>query len=111
VEEADKNEIPYWLVAAVSFQESNCGKKTPEKEGVESYNAWGYGVWGDNVMMFENWEAGIESVSRYMGKKFISKGVTDTCEMMKTYTPPSQGSWCKGVNHFKEVITTFETPQ
>jgi hypothetical protein len=31
VEEADKNNIPYWLVPAIAFQESNCGKKPPRK--------------------------------------------------------------------------------
>jgi len=44
VYEADKNNIPWWLVAAISFQESGCGKKTPKSNGVESYNAWGWGA-------------------------------------------------------------------
>ena len=42
VYEADKNNIPWWLVAAVSFQESGCGKVTPKVGGKESYNAWGW---------------------------------------------------------------------
>jgi hypothetical protein len=109
VREADKNNIPYWLVASVSFQESNCGKKVPGKNGGPTYNAWGWGVWGDNVAQFSSWEEGIEVVSKYMSEKFYSKGVEDTCEIMKTYTPPSQGSWCKGVNYFRDVIVEFKT--
>ncbi len=111
VREADKNGIPYWIVPAISFQESNCGKKTPEKNGVESFNGWGWGVWGDNVMFFENWEHGIETVSKYLSDRFFSNGVTDPCEIMKVYTPPSKGSWCNGVNYFKEVITEYESQQ
>lgn len=107
VDEADKNDIPYWLVAAVSFQESNCGKKTPQPEGIESYNAWGWGVWADNVHKFSSWEDGISTVSKYMNKKFYSKGITEPCDIMRVYTPPSNGSWCSGVNYFKEVIVDF----
>lgn len=110
VQEADKNGIPYWLAPAISFQESNCGKKTPEKEGVESYNGWGWGVWGENVKFFDSWENGIETVSEYLNDRFYSKGITDPCDIMKVYTPPSNGSWCAGINYFKEVITEFETP-
>ena len=110
VYEADKNNIPWWLVAAISFQESGCGKKTPKTNGVESYNAWGWGVYGDYVFSFDNWVRGIETVSKYLSDKFYSQGVTDTCEIMKIYTPPSKGSWCEGVNHFGDTIQNYETP-
>lgn len=111
VYEADKNNIPWWLTAAVSFQESGCGKKTPKVGGEESYNAWGWGVYGNLTFSFDNWVRGIETVSKYFNEKFFAKGVTDTCEIMKTYTPPSDGSWCEGVNHFGEMIQNYETPE
>ena len=111
VEEADKNGIPYWVVAAIAFQESSCGKKTPESDGVESFNAWGWAVYGDNVKMFDSWEHGIEVVSKYMSERFFSQGVTDLCEIMATYTPPSQGSWCKGVDFFGDEIHTYISPE
>lgn len=110
VAKADEYEIPYWLISAVSFQESGCGKKTPKVEGLtESYNAWGYGIWGKNVKTFESWEAGITAVSKYFGINFYSKGITDPCEIMKVYTPPSKGSWCEGIKYFGEMIDKFET--
>ena len=110
VYEADKNNIPWWVVAAISFQESGCGKKTPKANGIESYNAWGWGVYGDYVFSFDNWVRGIETVSKYLSDKFYSKGINDTCEIMKIYTPPSKGSWCEGVNHFGDTIQNYETP-
>jgi hypothetical protein len=110
VMEADKNNIPWWVVAAISFQESSCGKMTPEVSGVESYNAWGWGVWGDNIYVFDNWVRGIEQVSEYLNEKFYSKKIDDLCVIMKTYTPPSDGSWCSGVKQFGREILEYKTP-
>ena len=105
VQKADEYGIPYWLVPAVSFQESSCGKNTPEPKGLdESYNAWGYGVWGSHIKTFDDWKAGIEAVSKYFGVNFFSHGITDPCEIMKIYTPPSNGSWCEGVKYFEQLI-------
>lgn len=110
VQKADEHNIPYWLVAAVSFQESGCGKKTPVVAGLEnSYNAWGYGVWGRNVKTFESWEAGVSALSKYFDANFFSKGITDPCQIMRVYTPPSKGSWCEGVKYFGEMIQNFES--
>ena len=110
VQKADDHNIPYWLVAAVSFQESGCGKKVPIVAGLEnSYNAWGYGVWGGNVKTFESWETGISALSKYFDVNFFSKGITDPCEIMRVYTPPSKGSWCEGVKYFGEMIQNFES--
>jgi len=125
VKEADKNGIPHWLVASIAFQESSCGKITPQvkiagQEDVtnpedlefeESYNAWGWGVWGENVRSFDGWSEGIKRVSEYLGSSFYSKGITDTCEIMKTYTPHSDGSWCRGVNYFGDMIQNYTSPE
>ena len=77
---------------------------------MESYNGWGWGVWGDNVKFFDDWEHGIATVSEYLAERFYSKGITDPCDIMKVYTPPSNGSWCQGIDYFKEVITQYESP-
>jgi hypothetical protein len=111
VYEADKNSIPWWLAASVAFQESSCGKNTPKVDGIESYNAWGWAVYGDMVFSFDNYARGIETVSKYFSTRFFKQGITDTCEIMKIYTPPSNGSWCEGVNHFAEIIRDYKTPE
>ncbi len=110
VQEADKNNIPYWVVASIAFQESSCGKNTPIKNGEETYNAYGYGVWGEHIKAFKTWEHGIEVMSVYMSEMFYSQNITELCEIMKTYTPPSKGSWCAGVGHFRDQILGYETP-
>jgi hypothetical protein len=110
VAEADKNNIPWWLVASIAFQESSCGKHMPTLDGANSFNSWGWGVYGDNVYVFDNWVRGIETVSEYMNEMFFSKGVTEPCEIMATYTPPSQGSWCEGVKYFGDQFQNYKTP-
>ncbi len=105
VREAEKNDIPYWIVASIAFQESGCGKVTPKTEtGEESYNAWGWGVWGKHVKTFEGWEDGIATVSKYLADNFFSRGITDPCDIMRVYTPPSDGSSCRGVKYFGNII-------
>lgn len=106
VSEAEKNGIPYWFVAAISFQESNCGRKVPD----DSYNAWGYGIYGGNVHRFDSWEDGISTVSSALKKYYFDQGLNEPCEIMKKYTPPSNGSWCEGVEFFKDKILNFKTP-
>jgi hypothetical protein len=107
VREADRNDIPWWIVAAISFQESGCGKKIPIVDGESSYNAWGYAVYGGNVHTFDNWAEGVETMSRYLRKRFFAQGVTDPHEIMSVYTPPSKGSWAKGVNYFGDLIQNY----
>jgi len=110
VYEADKNNIPYWIVPAISFQESNCGKKSPTIDEEETYNAWGWAVYGSTTKGFDNWEHGISVVSDYMNERFFSQGITDPCEIMKVYTPPSNGSWCEGIKYFGDMINEYKSP-
>jgi len=60
--------------------------------------------------MFDSWEHGIKVVSAYMNERFFSQGVTELCDIMKVYTPPSKGSWCAGVEYFKDAIDEYQTP-
>lgn len=107
---ADENDIPYWLAAAIAFQESSCAKNTPFLNGQRTKNAWGYATYGSQVYDFDSYEQGIDVVSRYLNKRFYSRGITDLCEIMRVYTPPSNGSWCSGVGYFRDYILNYKTP-
>jgi hypothetical protein len=108
VKYADEYDIPFWLVASIAFQETSCGKNQPiTAEGKLSNNFWGYGVWGKYVKAFDTVEDGIKAVSKYMSVNFYSQGVTNLCEIMKTYTPPSNGSWCRGVKYFGDEMLNY----
>jgi len=109
VREADKNNIPWWVVSAISFQESSCGKNSPVVDGEPSYNAWGYAVYGGKAHPFVSWVKGTEVMSKYLSNRFYSQGITELDKIMKVYTPPSDGSWARGVDYFGNMIQNYST--
>lgn len=96
VENADKYGLPFWLVPAIAQCESNLGKRVP----ADSHNAWGWGIYGEKVTRFETWEQGVEKVSQGLSKNYLAKGLTSPEEIMKKYTPGSNGSWAFCVQKF-----------
>lgn len=85
-----------WLVA-IAQQESNLCKRIPP----DSYNCWGWGIYGDKVTRFDNFEDALRRIAPQFTKIFLKGNHTkDPCEVMATYTPPSEGSWCAGVSQF-----------
>jgi hypothetical protein len=93
---ADKYKIHFGLVPAIAQCESNVGKKIPEG----SFNAWGYGIYGEKVTKFASWEEAIDTVSRGLRKNYYSKGLDTPEKIMKFYTPNSDGSWANCVNKY-----------
>ena len=93
---ADKYHLPYGLLPAISFCESQGGKTAP----AESYNAWGWYIYGENSHSFGSWEEAIEKVSKGIKVNYADKGLTTPEEMMKKYAPASNGSWAKCVSEF-----------
>ena len=67
VETADTYNLDWKLVAAIAGLESGYGKAIP----ANSYNAWGWGVYGTNVHYFTSWEDGIETVSKGLRENYL----------------------------------------
>jgi len=97
VQAADENDIDYRWMVAIAQQESNLCKKIPPN----SYNCWGWGIYGDKVTRFDNYEHAITSIAPQFKEKFLKGNFdADPFTVMQTYTPPSQGSWANGVLQF-----------
>lgn len=91
------------LLVAIAQQESNLGKNSPEN----CYNAWGWGIHKNGTTCFSGWDEAIDTVASGLAKNYCQKGLCDDpCEMMKKYTPSSNGSWCRGVNQFLQQMET-----
>ena len=100
--EADKNNIDWRLVAAISGLESSFGVHIP----VDSYNGWGYGVYGNNVRRFESWEDGIAVVSKALRDDYMNKwGARTVPEIGRIYA--ASPTWAVRVQYFLNDIDAF----
>ena len=100
VDISDKYQLDWRLLAAIAQQESNLCKKIP----INSYNCWGYGIYGNLVTRFDSYVDGMDTVARGLKKNYLDKGLDTPEKIMAKYTPPSQGSWARGVNQFLDDI-------
>lgn len=94
VSTSDKYHFDYRLIPAIAMQESTLCKFIPDN----SYNCWGYGIYGTTVTRFSSYEEGIETVAEGIKTNYLDKGLVTASDIMRKYTPSSNGSWAKGVN-------------
>lgn len=100
VEVSDKYHFDYRLLPAIAMQESNLCLKIPEN----SYNCWGWGIYGDKITRFKSYDEAIETVAKGIKEEYLDKGLVTASQIMRKYTPPSTGSWAYGVNLFLKIL-------
>ena len=100
VDAADKYNLDYKLLPAIAMQESNLCKKIIS----DSYNCWGFGIYGKKVTRFDSFPEAIETVSKTLANNYIAGGLETPEEIMTKYTPSSDGSWAFGVNFFMDTL-------
>lgn len=64
---ADKYNLDWRLVASIAGLESSYGKQIP----YNSYNGWGWGIYGDNVLRFNSWPEAIETISKGLREGYL----------------------------------------
>ncbi len=99
VEVADKYNLNWRLLPAITMQESAGGKKVI----ANSFNPFGYGIYGKLITRFNSWEEAIERVGKSLREDYLNKGLKTPAQIMTKYTPPSlavSGTWAKGVSSF-----------
>ncbi|MFZ2202543.1 MAG: hypothetical protein WAV56_04085 [Microgenomates group bacterium] len=101
---ADENDFDYRWMVAIAQQESNLCKRIP----ADSYNCWGWGIYPEpdnpevlKVTRFDSFEDAIRRIAPQFKEIFLQDNHSkDPFKVMKTYTPPSDGSWAEGINQF-----------
>ncbi|PIZ66075.1 hypothetical protein COY15_01925 [Candidatus Roizmanbacteria bacterium CG_4_10_14_0_2_um_filter_39_12] len=93
VKVSDEYELDFRLIPAIAMQESTACKVIPH----DSYNCWGWGIYGNKITRFSSFQDGIETVAQGLKKNYIDKGLTTPEDIMAKYTPSSNGSWARGV--------------
>lgn len=102
VDSADRYNLDWKFVAAISGLESGFGKAIP----VGSYNGWGWGIYGDNTHSFQSWDDGIETVSKGLRTRYIGEGKKgDIYAIGKMYA--SSPTWAVRVQGFMNQIDRF----
>lgn len=103
VEIADKYNLDWKLVIAISGVESTFGKQIP----YESFNGWGWGIYGDNMIRFTSWKHGIETVSEGLRTKYMNSwGANDVYAIGKFYA--ASPTWAQRVEYFMNKISEFQ---
>lgn len=103
IDEADKNDLDWKWVAAIAGVESYFGQQIPPY----SYNAWGYGVYGNNVRRFASWDDGIATVSKALREDYIdSWGASNIYQVGSFYA--ADKAWANKVTRFITELDKFE---
>lgn len=90
VEQAEQYGIDYRLIPAIAMNESTLCKNIHE----DSYNCWGWGIYGDKVTRFESYEDAIRTITKGIREQYYNKGLSSPSAIMKVYTPSSpNGVW------------------
>lgn len=100
VETADVYNLDFRLIPAIAMQESNLCKKAPS----DSHNCWGFGIYGQKVTRFGSFEDAIHTVTKTLALKYKAGGLETPYEIMKRYTPRSNGSWAEAVEFFMDQL-------
>lgn len=96
VDIADRYSFDFRLLPAIAMQESNLCKSIPP----ETYNCLGFGIHKRGTLAFESYEANFERAGRELKANYINKGLTTPEQIMRKYTPSSNGSWADSVNQW-----------
>ncbi len=92
---SDKSGLDWTLIPAISGVESNFGRKIPGGQNpiFTSFNAWGWGVYGDKVIYFNSWEEGIYKVAQGLKEEYIKRGLVTPYTMNFLYSSNQDWGW------------------
>jgi hypothetical protein len=101
VKKAEEYKLDFRLLPAIAMQESNlCLKSQPD-----SYNCWGFGVYGGKYLYFDSYPQAIDTITKALALRYKNAhGLVTPDEIQKMYTPSSDGSWAYSVNHFMDSL-------
>lgn len=102
VTSADKYNLDWRLVASIAGLESTFGKQIL----YNSFNAWGWGVYGDNVIRFATWNEGIETISKGLRERYLKeRQESDPYFIGPTYA--ASPTWAQRVSYFMNKMEEY----
>jgi len=98
---SDSYSVDWRLVPAIAGVESTFGKRIPG----DSYNGWGWGVYGDKVLRFTSWRQAIFAVTKGLKQNYLDQGLTNPFSINKKYA--SDPEWGQTVTYFLNDLDYF----
>lgn len=92
--------LDWRLVAAIAGVESTFGKAI-----LGGYNAWGWGVYGNQAIYFRSWKEGIFVISEGLKKGYVDKGLNNPYSMNRLYA--ASPAWGGKVSYFMKDLERF----
>lgn len=100
IDAAKEYDLDWRLIAAISGVESTFGQFIPG-----GFNAWGWGVYGNQAIYFKSFREGIFTVSRGLRENYINKGLTEPYSMNRAYA--ASPYWGGKVAYFMNEMAKF----
>lgn len=101
VDAADAYNMDWKLLVAIAGVESTFGKFIPG-----GYNAWGWGVYGNQALYFKSWKEGVFTVSAGLRQNYMDKGLTNPYSINRIYSESPR--WGSNVTYFLNEIDRFQ---
>lgn len=105
IDAADQHGVDWKLVPSIAGVESTFCKQVPGGIGYNSYNCWGWGVYGTQAIFFKSWREGIFAVTEGLKKNYIDKGLTNPYIMNRIYA--ASPFWGGKVDYFMKDLQRF----
>lgn len=103
IDTADQYHLDWTLLAAIAGTESSFGIHMPEN----CVNPYGWGIYGDNRLCFESYDAAIVGVAAGLAASYNLSSLTT---IARTYNTVSTASWIAHTRYFMNRIKTAEIP-
>ena len=102
IENADKYQLDWKLLPAIAGLESGFGKQIPPY----SYNAWGWGIYGNSVLRFASWSEAISTISKGLREGYLRDNPESNPYMIgPTYA--ASPTWAVRVDGFMASIEAY----
>lgn len=100
VDAADQYKLDWKMLPAIAGVESTFGKSIPG-----GYNAWGWGVYGTNVIYFKSWKDGIFTIAKGLRENYLNRGLQDPYSINRAYA--ASPLWGGKVTYFMNNLEKY----
>ncbi|TSC86006.1 MAG: Uncharacterized protein G01um10147_1010 [Microgenomates group bacterium Gr01-1014_7] len=92
--------LDWKMLPAIAGVESTFGKFIPG-----GYNAWGWGVYGDQAIYFGSWREAMFTIAKGLRENYLDRGLTEPYAMNRAYA--TSPHWGGKVTYFMNDMEKF----